>query len=129
MDNDIPYGTILIAEDDNINFLLFQKIMKAKKYKIIRAENGQEVVDICFNNPNIDLVLMDIKMPIMDGFEALEKIAPIRPNLPMIAQTAFSSNEDKNKIFKAGFTDYITKPIDRERLFEIIDVILKKKVS
>ncbi|OOG74125.1 ATP-binding protein [Flavobacterium sp. A45] len=122
-------GTILIAEDDNINFLLFQKIMKAKKYKIIRAENGQEVVDICFNNPNIDLVLMDIKMPIMDGFEALEKIAPIRPNLPMIAQTAFSSNEDKNKIFKAGFTDYITKPIDRERLFEIIDVILKKKVS
>ncbi|HEU4789213.1 MAG TPA: response regulator, partial [Flavobacterium sp.] len=72
---------------------------------------------------------MDIKMPIMDGFEALEKIAPIRPNLPMIAQTAFSSNEDKDKIFKAGFTDYITKPINRERLFEIIDVILKKKVS
>lgn len=122
-------GTILIAEDDNINFLLFQKVMKAKNYKIIRAENGQEAVDICFNNPNIDLVLMDIKMPIMDGFEALEKIAPIRPNLPIIAQTAFSSNEDKDRILKAGFTDYITKPINRERLFEIIDVILKKKVS
>ena len=122
-------GTILIAEDDNINFLLFQKIMKAKNYRIIRAENGQEAVDICFNNPNIDLVLMDIKMPMMDGFEALEKIAPIRPNLPVIAQTAFSSNEDKDKIFKAGFTDYITKPINRERLFEIIDVILKKEVS
>lgn len=122
-------GTLLIAEDDNINFLLFQKIMKAKNYKIIRAENGQEAVDICFNNPNIDLVLMDIKMPIMDGFEAFEKIAPIRPNLPIIAQTAFSSNEDKDRILKAGFTDYITKPINRERLFEIIDVILKKKVS
>jgi signal transduction histidine kinase/ActR/RegA family two-component response regulator len=120
-------GTILIAEDDNINFLLFQKIMKSKNYKIIRAENGQEAVDICFNNPNIDLVLMDIKMPIMDGFEAFEKISPIRPNLPIIAQTAFSSNEDKEKIFKAGFTDYITKPINRERLFELIDEILKKE--
>ncbi|PVX44760.1 signal transduction histidine kinase [Flavobacterium sp. 103] len=122
-------GTILIAEDDNINFLLFQKIMKGKNFRIIRAENGQEAVDICFNNPNIDLVLMDIKMPIMDGFEALEKIMPIRPNLPIIAQTAFASNEDKDRIFRAGFTDYITKPINRERLFETIEVILKKKVS
>jgi signal transduction histidine kinase/CheY-like chemotaxis protein len=122
-------GTILIAEDDNINFLLFQKIMKSKNYKIIRAENGQEAVDICLNNPNIDLVLMDIKMPIMDGYEAFEKISPIRPNLPIIAQTAFSSNEDKDKIFKVGFTDYITKPINRERLFELIDGVFEKKIQ
>jgi len=122
-------GTILIAEDDNINFLLFQKIMKTKNYKIIRAENGQEAVDICLNNPSIDLVLMDIKMPIMDGYEAFEKIAPIRPNLPVIAQTAFSSNEDKEKIFKVGFTDYITKPINRDRLFELVDEVFKRKNS
>jgi len=120
-------GTILIAEDDNINFLLFQKIMKSKNYNIIRAENGQEAVTICLSNPNIDLVLMDIKMPVMDGYEAFEKISPIRPNLPIIAQTAFSSNEDKEKIFKLGFTDYITKPINRERLFEIIDTVFEKK--
>jgi CheY-like chemotaxis protein len=120
-------GTILIAEDDNINFLLFQKIMKAKNYKIIRAQNGQEAVDICLSNPNIDLVLMDIKMPIMDGFEALEKIQPIRPNLPIIAQTAFSTNEDKEKILKFGFNDCITKPINREKLFEMIDQIFQKK--
>ncbi|MES2411253.1 MAG: ATP-binding protein, partial [Bacteroidota bacterium] len=80
--------TILIAEDDNINFLLFQKMMQHRNYKIIRAINGQEAVDICLNNPNIDLVLMDIKMPIMTGFEAMEQIRPIRPNLPIIAQTA-----------------------------------------
>lgn len=122
-------GTILIAEDDNINYLLFQKIMKAKNYKIIRAQNGQEAVDICLSNPNIGLVLMDIKMPIMDGFEAFEKISPIRPNLPIIAQTAFSSSEDKDKIFKVGFNDYITKPINRERLFELIEGVFKKKVS
>jgi CheY-like chemotaxis protein len=113
--------TILIAEDDNINFLLFQKIMKTKNYKIIRAQNGEEVVAICLSNPNIDLVLMDIKMPILNGFEALEKIQPIRPNLPVIAQTAFTTNEDKERIFKAGFSDYISKPINRSKLFEIID--------
>jgi signal transduction histidine kinase/ActR/RegA family two-component response regulator len=122
-------GTILIAEDDNINFLLFQKIMKGKNYKIIRAENGQEAVNICLSNPEIDLVLMDIKMPIMDGFEAFEKIHPIRPNLPVIAQTAFSSSEDKERILKEGFTDYITKPINRENLFELIDKVFKKKNS
>jgi signal transduction histidine kinase/CheY-like chemotaxis protein len=119
-------GTILIAEDDNINYLLFQKIMKDKNYKIIRAENGLEAVNICLSNPDIDLVLMDIKMPIMDGFEAFEKIQPIRPNLPIIAQTAFSSNEDKERIFKVGFNDYITKPINREQLFEMIDHLFQK---
>ncbi|MGM8360747.1 ATP-binding protein [Flavobacterium sp. ARAG 55.4] len=113
--------TILIAEDDNINFLLFQKMMKDKDFEIIRAKNGQEAVDICISNSNIDLVLMDIKMPVLNGFEAVEQIRPIRPELPIIAQTAYSSSEDKMKIEKAGFDDYITKPLSRERLFELID--------
>jgi signal transduction histidine kinase/CheY-like chemotaxis protein len=112
---------ILIAEDDNINFLLFQKMMQNKDYEIIRAHDGQEAVDICINNSNIDLVLMDIKMPVMNGFEAIEQIRPIRPTLPIIAQTAYSSSDDKVKIEKAGFDDYITKPLNRERLFELID--------
>lgn len=119
--------TILIAEDDNINFLLFQKMMQNKNYKIIRAINGQEAVDICLNNPNIDLVLMDIKMPIMNGFEAMEQIRPIRPNLPIIAQTAYSSSEDKIKIEEAGFNGYLTKPLSRENLFEMINTYLDKE--
>jgi signal transduction histidine kinase/CheY-like chemotaxis protein len=120
-------GTILIAEDDNVNFLLFQKVMKAKNYKIIRAHNGQEAVAICLSNPNIDLVLMDIKMPVMGGFEALKKIHAIRPDLPIIAQTAFVTNEDKELIFKAGFNDYLSKPINRNQLFEMIDPFFEKK--
>jgi CheY-like chemotaxis protein len=120
-------GTILVAEDDNINFLLFKKIIKLKNYTIIRALNGQEAVDICANNPNIDLVLMDIKMPVMDGFEALEKIKTIRPKLIVIAQTAYSSNEDEEKIYKAGFYGYLTKPINREKLFEMIDDVFQVK--
>ncbi len=119
--------TILIAEDDNINFLLFQKMMQKKNYKIIRAINGQEAVDICLNHPDIDLVLMDIKMPIMTGFEAMEQIRPIRPNLPIIAQTAYSSSEDKIKIEEAGFNGYLTKPLSRENLFEMINKYLDKE--
>lgn len=119
--------TILIAEDDNINFLLFQKVIQSKNYKIIRAENGQEAVEISINNPEIDLVLMDIKMPVMNGFEALEKIKMIRPELVVIAQTAYASAEDKAKIYGAGFYDYLTKPISRERLFEVIDNVMKNK--
>ncbi|MBD0723708.1 hypothetical protein B6A10_00785 [Flavobacterium sp. L1I52] len=112
---------ILIAEDDNINFLLFQKMMKDKAYQIIRAVNGQEAVDICSHNAAIDLVLMDIKMPVLNGFEAIEQIRVFRPQLPVIAQTAYSSSEDKVKIEQAGFDDYITKPLSRERLFELMD--------
>jgi CheY-like chemotaxis protein/two-component sensor histidine kinase len=118
---------ILIAEDDNINFLLFQKMMQNKNFKILRAINGQEAVEICLNVPSIDLVLMDIKMPLMNGFEALEQIRPIRPTLPIIAQTAYSSSDDKLKIEEAGFTDYITKPLNRERLFELVDKYLHQK--
>jgi CheY-like chemotaxis protein len=120
-------GTILVAEDDNLNFLLFQKIIQLRNYNIIRAVNGQEAVDICINNPDIDLVLMDIKMPVMNGFDALEEIKAIRPALIVIAQTAYSSSEDEEKILKAGFYGYITKPINREKLFEIIDDVFQNK--
>ncbi len=121
IETDKEEGLLLIAEDDNINFILFEKLMKQRNYKILRAINGKEAVEICLENPNIDLVLMDIKMPIMDGFEAIELIKPIRPNLPIIAQTAYSSAEDEEKIYAAGFSNYITKPLNRERLFELIN--------
>lgn len=119
--------TILIAEDDNINFMLFKKVIQSKEYTIIRAENGLEAVEISLNNPDINLVLMDIKMPIMNGFEALEKIKMIRPELIIIAQTAYASREDEERIYKAGFYGYLTKPINREKLFEAIDDALKPK--
>ena len=112
--------TILIAEDDNINFLLIKKILQVTNYEIIRAENGQIAVDIALENPTVDIVLMDIKMPIMDGYEAFEKITIIRPNLPIIAQTAHASVEDKEKVNTLGFTDYITKPINKELLLEMV---------
>ena len=117
--------TVLIAEDDNINFLLLQKIMKLRDYSIIRAVNGQEAVTACLENPDITMVLMDIKMPVMNGFQALEVIREFRPNLPIVAQTAYASKEDEERIFAAGFTNYITKPLNKERLFAILEGILR----
>lgn len=118
-------ATVLIAEDDNINFLLLQKIMKLRDYSIIRAINGQEAVTVCLENPDITMVLMDIKMPIMNGFQALEVIREFRPNLPIIAQTAYASKEDEERIFAAGFTNYITKPLNKEKLFVILEAIVR----
>ncbi|MFA6276349.1 MAG: response regulator [Pedobacter sp.] len=115
--------TILIAEDDDINFLLLKKILQLKNYKILRAKNGQEAVEICTNNANIDLVFMDIKMPIMNGFEAFELIRQFNKTIPIIANTAYSSFEDKEKIINSGFTNYISKPLNKNEIFYLLSSI------
>lgn len=113
--------TILVAEDDNFNYLLIEKILKTKNYKIIRAEDGEKAVEIISNNKNIDLILMDIKMPKLSGHQAFEIIKKMRPKIPIIAQTAFTSSEEVEKIFKTGFTGYISKPIKKEMLYQMIE--------
>ncbi|WP_281637668.1 ATP-binding protein [Flavobacterium marginilacus] len=116
---------ILVAEDDNINFLLLKTILELKKHSVIRARNGQEVVDISRSNPAIDLIFMDIKMPVLDGYEAFEIIKKENPDLIVIAQTAHSSSEVKERIMKAGFSAYITKPLDKEKIYEIITKVFQ----
>lgn len=116
---------ILVAEDDNINFLLLKTILELKGHKVLRARNGQEVVDISTSNSAIDLIFMDIKMPVLDGYEAFEIIKRNRPDLAVVAQTAHSSSEVKEKIMKAGFSGYITKPLDKEKIHQIISTVLK----
>ena len=118
---------ILIAEDDEINYLLLTKMLTPyKNLQLVRAKNGQEVVDIFANDNLFDLIFLDIKMPIMNGFEAFEHIKKTNTTIPIIAQTAFSSNDDIKIIEKTGFTDYILKPINREVLFELINKYLNK---
>jgi signal transduction histidine kinase len=121
------YETILVAEDDNINFLLIKKILELKKYKVLRAVNGQEAVDMCRENPDIHLVFLDIKMPVLNGIEAFKIINSFNPQLPVIAQTAYASVEDYEKIMQLGFTAYISKPLDKEKIYELINSIFYKR--
>ncbi len=118
---------ILIAEDGNINFLLLKKVIQkvvACECEIIRAENGQIAIDICKTNYDIDLVLMDIEMPIMNGFDATLQIKRFYPDLPIIAQTAYTSKENRGKALKVGCSDFISKPIRKERIAEVLSKYL-----
>jgi signal transduction histidine kinase/CheY-like chemotaxis protein len=121
------FKRILVAEDDEINYLLFTKLLSPyKNLEIIRAENGKKAIEIFNNDNKFDLIFLDIKMPIMNGFEAFEHISKTKTTIPIIAQTAFSSNDDIEIIKKTGFTNYILKPINREKLFELMNQYLNK---
>jgi CheY-like chemotaxis protein len=124
--------TILITEDKAINFLFLEILLKKQidlGCAIIHAKNGAEAVEICKKNDDINLVLMDLKMPVMDGFEAVKLIKEIRPKLPIVAQTAFSSIEDKEKVFAAGFNDFLSKPINKEALLDVINRQKEQKIN
>ncbi|MHB1106405.1 MAG: PAS domain S-box protein [Lutibacter sp.] len=111
--------TILITEDEDVNYMVLEILLEDKlKFPciIIHAKDGLEAVELCKSNPEIELVLMDIKMPKMDGREATRIIKEFRPNLPIIAQTAYSSPEEKEKAFLAGCDDFLSKPINKEDL-------------
>jgi CheY-like chemotaxis protein len=103
---------VLIAEDNDSNFILMTYILK-KHYQYERAKNGQEAVDMVEKN-NYDIVLMDIKMPVMDGLEATKKIKAIHPELPIVALTANAFDSDRQLAFDAGCDEFLSKPISSE---------------
>jgi len=112
---------ILLVEDDEINMKYLQLLLKPTKANILSANNGQQAIDICNDNNDINIILMDIQLPVIDGFEALAEIKKINKNIPIIAQTGFALNEEKEKCLQAGFNNYITKPINKNLLFDIIN--------
>ena len=118
--------TILIAEDDPANFLLLKKSLEKTNADIIHAENGKDAVKLFRTNPDIDLILMDIRMPIMDGIEATTQIKQIDRDIPVIVQTAFTMSSEKEKSFKAGCDDYISKPINIKELFATVCKYIEK---
>jgi signal transduction histidine kinase len=106
---------ILIAEDEEVNYIFLKMLLTKLQFNIIRANNGKEAVDICQEREDIDLILMDIKMPLMDGKTAAQIIKKIRPEIPIFAQTAYAL-ENEIIEFKNYFDDYLTKPINKELL-------------
>ena len=112
--------TILVTEDVDNNFLLLEQYLSNINVEAIRAKNGMEAVEICKKNEKIVLVLMDLKMPVMDGFEATVRIKRLRPDLPIIAQTAYARETDKIKAFASGCSGFISKPYKKEELISVI---------
>jgi len=112
--------TILVAEDVAANYLLIEAVLGMTKATVIWAQNGREAVEACIENERIDLVLMDIRMPEMNGIDATRAIKRFRRNLPIIAQTAFSYNNEGEKILEAGCSKVITKPMSPQVLISSI---------
>ncbi len=118
--------TILVVEDDNDSYLYLETLLEKNNATIIHAENGKEGVDLCKNNHQISLVLMDIQTPVMNGYEATKLIRKFNNELPIIAQTANAFAEDHEKCIHAGCNNYIVKPIEVHSLFALIDKYLER---
>lgn len=125
LEDNMGKKTILIVEDDPVSREFLQSVIEESlDVKILHAENGKKAVDMVKEKPDISLVLMDIKLPDMDGFDATIQIKKERPELTIIAQTAYAMENDKMKAFNSGCDDYITKPINHNNLIKLISAHL-----
>ena len=113
---------ILIAEDLEINQILLEEMLAPYNFEIIKCKNGRKCIEKFFETDNIDLILMDLDMPIMNGYEATKIIRSINKNVPIIAQTAYTQKENKERTENVGFNDFLPKPI---RIHDLIRLIFK----
>ncbi len=121
-----PGKTLLIAEDEKSNFRLLQVMLNTTNLNLIHAVNGREAIEK-FENNAVDLILMDIKMPVMDGLEATREIKKMNPDVPIIAQTAFAMQDDEKMIIEAGCDEYIAKPITQQKILALLNKYLGKQ--
>jgi CheY-like chemotaxis protein len=111
---------ILVAEDDETNFFLIKEYLELSKANLLWAKDGREATLMVGDEYSVDIVLMDIQMPEMNGFEALKIIKSKLPNLPVIALTAYAVSGDRERGLKAGFNEYLSKPVSRKLLMDLI---------
>jgi len=116
--------SILIVEDEDYNFLFLEKLLFPTSAEIFRAKTGVEAIDQVKAQPQIHLILMDIKLPVMDGLTATKEIKRIKPTIPIIAQTAFAMKGDNEDFMDAGCDDYISKPINADLLFKKMSLFI-----
>jgi CheY-like chemotaxis protein len=121
----------LIVEDELINYELITYFLNPIGVKIEWVQDCKDAFKFIekFNKSDNCIVLMDIKLPVMDGYEAHRKIKSIRPEIPVIAVTAYAQNSDKQKIIEEGFNGYISKPIKKQELYEILKQVFARKLS
>ncbi|MFW5822111.1 MAG: response regulator, partial [Tangfeifania sp.] len=119
---------VLVVDDDIRNVFALAQILEERDIEVFEAENGKTAIDVLKDNPNIDLVLMDIMMPVMNGYEAMQEIRkiPALENIPIITLTAKAMKEDYQKAIDSGANDYISKPVDVEKLLSLLKIWLFK---
>ncbi len=115
---------ILAVEDDEISLEFLKELFEPYKTILLSTNNGQSAIDICKSDPTIDLVLMDVQLPVLNGKEAMKEIKKLHPELPIIAQTAFAMSGDKEAYINDGFDDYIAKPINVQELLSSVEKFL-----
>lgn len=111
---------ILVVEDIESNYKLLIALLKNTKAEIVLIEDGSKAVDYCRQHNDVNLILMDIMLPVMNGIEATKKIKEINKDIPIVAQTAYAMAGDREKCLEAGCDDYIPKPISRTALFDLV---------
>jgi len=118
--DDFQGKKILIVDDEEFNWLLIKDALEDTRATVIWARVGQEAVDLVTAGEQYDVILMDMKMPVLDGFETTVQIKKINPKIPIIAQTAYAMPDERNKCMEAGCDDYLSKPISLEELLKTI---------
>jgi len=116
--------TVLIVEDDFATIFFLKEILSNTGITILIANNGESAVSMCKENKSIDIILMDMNLPGMDGYEATRQIRKMRKNLPVIAQTAYALIEDLEKCTSSGCDDYVTKPINIFELLAKMEILM-----
>jgi CheY-like chemotaxis protein len=117
---------ILIVEDTYLTYILLETALTPTQIKIMHADDGIKSLELVRDNPEIELVLMDIQIPLMDGIEATRHIKEMRPDLPVIAQTAHTMDDELHKVMDAGCDDYVTKPVVLKALMKKLNKYLTK---
>jgi len=118
--NQIPNLKILIVEDDHVSEIIISRAVKAICSEILHVSGGMEAIEACRKITDFDLILMDIQLPLMDGYEATRQIRQFNKSVIIIAQTAYALTGDKERAIEAGCNDYISKPINRDLLLSLI---------
>jgi two-component system cell cycle response regulator DivK len=116
---------ILVVEDDEISLEFLKELFEPFHVKLLTASDGVEAIRICKSEPDINLILMDVQLPVMNGKDAMKQIRTFNPKIPVLAQTAFAMSGDRERYLKEGFDDYISKPINVQELLNIIQNYLK----
>ena len=127
-DFDFSDKLVLVVEDNEISFKLIHAVLSQVKTNIIHASNGKEAIEACLTDTPYDLVLMDMQMPEVDGLEATRRIKMIRPELPIVATTANTFDENYRACKEAGCDGFLTKPLQFMKMFELMQSLFDRQV-